>query len=170
LFQSVNLLAQKKANLEGIEIGRIAPEIVLLTVYGEEFELSQLRGKVVLINFWASWCSPCLKKMPQLLDIYDKYKNTDFIEGDKGFEIVSVSLDRNVVYWKKSIEKNDLGDFMNVGDMKGWKCIAAKSYNIRMIPSSVLIDGKGKIIAVNLSPKDLNKKLKRMKQTGHFWF
>ena len=170
LFPPGNLFAQKKANLEGIEIGSTAPEIVLPTVDGEEFQLSQLRGKLVLINFWASWCSPCIKKMPQLLDVYNKYVETDFIDGDKGFEIVSVSLDRNDIYWKNSIEKNGFDELLNVGDMNGWKCSAAKSYNIRMIPSSVLIDGKGKIIAVNLSPKDLNKKLKRMRQTGRFWF
>jgi thiol-disulfide isomerase/thioredoxin len=169
LFQPGHLFAQKKANMEGINTGSMSPEIVLPTVEGEIFHLSQLKGKIVLINFWASWCSPCIKKTPQLLDIYGKYKDTEFVEG-KGFEIVAVSLDRNEAYWKKSIIKNGMDVFRNIGDMRGWKCTAAELYNIKLIPSNVLIDGEGKIIAVNLSPKDLNKKLRRMKQTGRFWF
>ena len=167
---TTNIFAQKKANLEGIEIGNMAPEIELPTVDGEVFKLSQLKGKMVLVNFWASWCSPCRKKSPELLKIFNKYKDTDFDDGEKGFEIIYVSLDRNEIAWKNSIEKDSIGDFLNVGDMKGWKCTAAKTYNIRVIPSSVLLDGEGKIIAINISLQDLKKKLKRMKQGGWLWF
>lgn len=167
---SINIFAQKKTNLEGIKIGNLAPEIELPTVEGDVFKLSQLKGKMILINFWASWCAPCRKKSPELLKIYSKYKNTEFDDGEKGFEIVSVSLDRNEIVWKRSIEKDGIGDFLNVGDMQGWNCTAAKTYNIKVIPSSVLLDGEGKIIAINLSLQDLNKKLKRMKQGGWLWF
>lgn len=158
-------------NLEGIEIGMMAPEIELPTVDGDDVKLSQLKGKVVLINFWAAWCAPCRKKAPELIEILNNYKDSDFDDGEKGFEIFSVSLGRNEMAWKNSIEKDGIADFINVGDMKGWKSSAAVTYNIKAIPSSILLDGEGKIIAINLSPKDLNKKLKRMqKGGGWFWF
>ena len=165
-----NIIAQKKANLAGIEIGKIAPEIELPTVDGNDIKLSQLKGKVVLINFWAAWCSPCRKKAPELVEILNNYKYSKFDDGETGFEIFSVSLDRNEIAWKNSIEKDGIEDFINVGDMNGWKSSAATTYNIRSIPSSILLDGEGKIIAINLSPKDLNKKLKRMKKGSWPWF
>jgi thiol-disulfide isomerase/thioredoxin len=170
LFISAALFGQKKANLEGIEMGDKAPEIELPNVNGEDFKLSQLEGKLVLVNFWASWCAPCRKKSPEMIEIFEKYKDTDFEDGESGFEIVNVSLDKNQVAWENSIEKDGIGAFMNVGDMKGWKSATAKTYNIRKIPSSVLLDGKGKIIALNMSTQDLNKKLKRMKKGGWLWF
>ncbi len=165
-----NTFAQKKVNLEGIEIGNIAPEIELPNVDGDVIKLSELQGKIVLINFWASWCAPCRKKAPELLEVFNNYKNTEFDDGENGFEIFSVSLDRNEIAWKRNIEKDSIKDFINVGDMEGWKCSAAKTYNIKSIPSSVLLDGEGEIIAINISPKDLNKKLKRMEKRGWFWF
>jgi thiol-disulfide isomerase/thioredoxin len=169
-FLTINLFGQKKTNLEGIKVGEMAPEIELPTVDGEDFKLSQLHGKLVLVNFWASWCSPCRKKSPELLKIYEKYQEEEFKNGQKGLEIVNVSLDRNLQMWKQSIKKDGIADFLNVGDMEGWKCKAAKTYNIKSIPSSLLLDGEGKTIAINLSPKDLNKKLKRLKKDGLFWF
>lgn len=169
-FLTTALFAQKKANLEGIEVGTMAPEIELPTVDGENFKLSQLKGKVVLVNFWASWCAPCRKKAPELREVFNTYENTNFDNGEKGFEIVSVSLDRNEAGWKNSIKKDSIGDFLNVGDMKGWKSKAAETYNIKSIPSSVLLDGEGEIIAINLSSQDLSKKLKRLKNGGWLWF
>lgn len=167
---STNLFGQRKANLEGIEIGDMAPEIELPTVGGDGFKLSQLQGKLVLVNFWASWCAPCRKKAPDMIEVFDKYKDSDFEDGESGFEIVYVSLDKSEVAWKNSIESDGIGAFVHIGDMNGWKSATAKTYNIRKIPSSVLIDGEGKIIALNLDSQDLNKKLKRMKKGGWLWF
>lgn len=165
-----NGFAQKKANLEGILIGNTAPEIQLPNVNGDVITLSQIEDKIILINFGASWCAPCRKKTPELIEILNEFNNTDFEGGDKGFTIVSVSLDNNEMAWKNSIEKDGTGDFVNIGDMKGWKCDAAVSYNIKSIPSNVLLNGDGKIIAINLSSKDLKKKLKQMKKGSWFWF
>ncbi len=170
IFLTINLVAQKKVNLEGIEIGKMAPEIELPDTEGEVMKLSQLKGKIVLINFWAAWCAPCRKKAPELVELLNNYQDSDFDDGETGFMIFSVSLDRNEIAWKNSIEKDGIGDFLNVGDMKGWKSSAATTYNIKSIPSSVLLDGEGKIIAINLSPKDLSKKLKRMEKGGWLWF
>ncbi len=170
LLPTNNLIGQNKENLMGIEIGKIAPEIELPTVNGDNFELSQLRGKVVLLSFGASWCAPCRKKSPELIELFKKYGNADFDDGEKGFDIVSVSLDRNKIAWKNSIEKDGTEGLVNVGDMNGWKCAAAITYHIKSIPSNVLLNGEGKIIAINLSPQDLNKKLKQMKKGGWPWF
>lgn len=175
LFSILSILAtsafgQKKANLEGIEIGSMAPEIELPTINGDEFKLSDIEGKLVLVSFWASWCSPCRKKSSELLKVFYKYEEEDFEDGEKGFEVVYVSLDKNSDIWRQSIKKDSIGDFYNVGDMNGWRCKAAQTYNITRIPSSVLLDGDGKIIAMNLSPKDLNKKLKGLRQGRFFWF
>lgn len=170
LFISINILAQKKTNMQGIEIGSMAPEIELPTVDGEIFSLSELKGKIVFVSFWASWCKPCRKKTPELIEVFEKFNQTEFDSGEIGFEIVYVSMDRDENTWKNSIEKDSIGDFINVGDMKGWKCAAARTYYIKSIPSSVLIDGNGKIIELNLDPQQLNKKLRQLKRGGWFWF
>jgi thiol-disulfide isomerase/thioredoxin len=165
-----SLFSQKKANLEGIEPGEVAPEIMLPKLDGENFQLTQLKDKLVLVYFWASWCAPCRKKAPDMVEVFEKFKDADFEDGENGFEIVYVSLDKNEVAWKRSIEKDGIGAFIHIGDMKGWKSPTMKTYNIRRIPSNVLLDGKGKVLALNLSPDDLKKKLKRMKKGGWFWF
>ncbi len=165
-----NGFGQKKVNLEGIIIGNKAPEIQLPDLNGNVVTLSQMKDKVILINFGASWCAPCRKKSPELLEIYNEFGNTEFEEGETGFVIISVSLDQNEMAWRNSIERDGTGDFVNIGDMQGWKCEAAVSYNIKSIPSTVLLNGKGEIIALNLSTRDLKRKLKQMKKGGWLWF
>jgi thiol-disulfide isomerase/thioredoxin len=165
-----NVSAQKKENLEGIKVGMTAPDIELPSIDGNDIKLSELRGKVVLINFWAAWCAPCRKKAPALREILNTYKDTEFDDGEKGFEILSVSLDKNEIAWHNAVAKDSIQDFINVGDMTGWDSPAAKDYNIKRIPTSLLIDGEGEIVAINLIPKDLDKKLKKMKNGSWFWF
>jgi thiol-disulfide isomerase/thioredoxin len=165
-----NGFAQKKVNLEGITIGNTAPEIQLPDTDGDLVTLSQINNKVILLNFGASWCAPCRKKSPELIEILNDFKNTEFKGGEMGFVIISVSLDKNEMAWKNSIERDGTGEFVNIGDMNGWKCEAAVSYNIKSIPSSVLLNGEGKILALNLNSKDLRKKLKQMKKGSWLWF
>lgn len=165
-----NSIAQKKQNLEGIKTGMQAPEIKLPNVDGKTIKLSDLKGKVVLINFWAAWCAPCRKKNPALINLLEKYKNTKFDDGENGFRIFSVSLDKNEIAWQNAIAKDSIQAFINVGDMQGWDSQAIEKYNIKRIPTSILLDGKGEIVAINLKPKDLDKKLKKLKNGGWFWF
>jgi len=165
-----NGFTQKKVNLEGILVGNMAPDIQLPDVHGDTIVLSQLKNQIVLVSFGASWCAPCRKKSPELLEIYHEFKEADFEDGASGFVILSVSLDNNEMAWKNSIEKDGTGALMNVGDMQGWKGEAAVAYHIRTIPSSVLVNGEGKIIGINLHSKDLRKKLKQMKKGGWLWF
>lgn len=159
-----NSFAQKNKNLVGIEVGMIAPEIILPDVVDDTISLSDFRGKIVLINFWASWCSPCRKKTPDLIKINKDYESSEFDNGETGFVLFNVSLDRKEQSWKKSIVSDKMENTINVGDMNGWKNSAAISYNIKSIPSSVLIDGDGRVIAINLSMKDLKKKLRKLKK------
>ena len=118
--------------------GAMAPEINLKTPEGETLALSSLRGKVVLIDFWASWCGPCRKENPNVKIIYDKYK-------DKGFEIYGVSLDNNGDQWKAAIAKDGLG-WKHVSDLGGWKSSAAQLYQVHSIPQTFLLDKEGRIV------------------------
>ena len=169
LLLSIGIYAQKKTNLFGVYVGDKAPEIDMPTLEGDSFNLSQLEGKVVLLNFWASWCAPCRKKAPDLLEIHDKYRNEDFDKGETGFEIVCVSLDRNQMAWENGIKKDQIEEFIHIGDMNGWKCELARTYSIKRLPTTVLINGEGEIVALDLSIRELKKKLKRMKKSNWFW-
>ncbi|MCC9135414.1 redoxin domain-containing protein [Pontibacter silvestris] len=132
-------------------IGQQAPDISLTTPEGETKNLSSLRGKYVLVDFWASWCGPCRKENPNVVKMYDKYK-------DKGFEIYGVSLDQSKDRWVKAIADDNL-KWVHVSDLKGWENSAALKYNVTAIPQTVLLDKEGKIIAKGLRGEDLEAKL-----------
>ncbi len=139
---------KKEADILGPTIeGREAPELNLVTPEGDSLALSSLRGKVVLIDFWASWCGPCRKENPHVKAIYEKYK-------DKGFEIYGVSLDNNMRQWQAAIAKDGL-TWNHVSDLKGWRSSAAKLYGVRSIPQTFLIDQDGRIIKSGLRSGDL---------------
>jgi len=165
-----NSIAQKKQHLEGIKTGMQAPEIELPNIDGKIIKLTDLRGKMVLINFWAAWCAPCRKKAPALREILHKYNDVEFDDGENGFKIYSVSLDKNDIAWTNAIAKDSIQCFINVGDMQGWDSQAIEKYHIKRIPTNILVNGEGEIEAINLQPKDLDKKLKRLKNGGWFWF
>lgn len=139
------------ARAEATRIGNEAPELILPTPDNKELALSSLRGKVVLIDFWASWCGPCRKEMPNVKLVYQKYK-------DKGFEIYGVSLDKDRSAWLEAIEKDGL-KWPQVSDLKFWQSEAAQTYAVQSIPHTVLIGKDGKILASGLRGADLDAKL-----------
>lgn len=132
-------------------VGQMAPEISLPNPEGEVKKLSDLRGKVVMIDFWAAWCGPCRRENPNVVKVYEKYK-------DKGFEVYGVSLDRKKEDWVKAIEKDNLS-WTQVSDLNYFNSEAAKAYNVDAIPATVLLDKEGRIIARNLRGQALEDKL-----------
>lgn len=135
--------------------GSMAPDIVMDSPDGEKLKLSDLRGKVVLIDFWASWCGPCRRENPNVVKLYEKYK-------DKGFEIFSVSLDKDKSAWIKAIKDDNLKWKNHVSDLKYWSSATAKLYGVSSIPSTVLIDKEGRVIAKNLRGRELEIKMKEI--------
>ena len=131
--------------------GAEAPVFSLKTPEGEEVSLKEYRGKITLIDFWASWCGPCRRENPNVVKMYNKYKS-------KGFEIIGVSLDRQKDAWVKAISKDGL-TWKHVSDLKGWKNAVAQAYSVSSIPHTVLVDREGKIIARNLRGAMLEAKL-----------
>lgn len=144
----------KLNKLKQLAIGSVAPEISLPDANGKNITLSSLKGKYILIDFWAAWCGPCRQENPNVVAAYDKYKN-------KGFEIYGVSLDDNKDKWVGAIEKDKL-TWINVSDLRGWQSSAAKLYGITAIPKNFLLDKQGKIIAKNLRGSALEAKLKEL--------
>lgn len=134
-----------------LPVGAEAPEIALPDPEGKIAKLSSLKGKVVLIDFWASWCGPCRKDNPNVVRIYHKFK-------DKGFEIFGVSLDRDKNSWISAISTDKL-DWIHVSDLKYWQSEVVGLYGFSGIPYTVLIDRQGKILAKGLRGEQLENKL-----------
>ena len=140
-----------------IEIGKKAPEISMTKADGTLFSLSTLKGKLVLIDFWATWCSPCMEEQPVLKTLYDTY--SEQVKGNK-FEILGVSLDKNKDSWQKAIDRFQI-NWTQISDLKFWKSPVAKSYEVDELPFNIIIDGEGTIIAKNLHDKELEEFLKK---------
>jgi peroxiredoxin len=137
-----------------IKKGKPAPEISLTNIEGTTVNLSDLKGKVVLIDFWASWCGPCRANNPRLIKLYKKYH-------DKGFEIFGVSIDNNHSNWKEAVKEDQL-EWTQVDDDKGWDASTAKVYNVNAIPASFLIDRDGIMREIDLEGRSLESKIKSL--------
>lgn len=135
--------------------GKMAPDFTEALPNGDMMSLSDLRGNVVLLDFWASWCGPCRRENPNVVALYEKYK-------DKGFTVMSVSLDKDKDKWLKAIENDNLTWPNHVSDLKFWQSKAAKLYGVSGIPFTVLIDQEGKIIRTKLRGPQLEEELSRI--------
>jgi len=147
LFVSVtSIQAQPK-------IGETAKEIALKNPNGVEERLSDHKGKIVLVDFWASWCLPCRRSNRELHSLYSKYKG-------KGFEIFGISLDQKIADWKNAISADQI-KWKQVSEMGGWNAPVALAWGVEQLPSSFLIGKDGKIIAINPSKEEIEKLLKK---------
>jgi thiol-disulfide isomerase/thioredoxin len=161
LFAKYPNSAYIKAFHEGVSssrklgIGTVAPEINMNTPEEKPLALSSLKGKVVLIDFWASWCGPCRAENPNVVKAYNRYKS-------KGFDIYSVSLDKDMDKWKQAIKTDELTWKNHVCDFKFWQSPVVALYNFNSIPTNVLIDKDGKILAKNLRGEALDQKLEEI--------
>ena len=144
-------IAAQIAKLESTAIGQIAPNFTVTTPEGESISLYDIKGKVKLIDFWASWCGPCRGENPHVVEIYKEYH-------PKGLEIFGVSLDNNKEAWVKAIADDGLV-WKHGSDLKGWQSAPAQLYSVSGIPHTVLLDENNKIIAKNLRGDELKQKI-----------
>ncbi len=136
---------------ENVAVGKIAPDFTQADPEGHAVKLSDLRGKFLLVDFWASWCGPCRKENPNVVAVYNDYK-------DKGFDVLGVSLDKSKDDWLKAVEEDQLS-WTQVSDLKSWKNEVAQQYVVKSVPSNFLLDKDGVIIAKNLRGDELRAKI-----------
>lgn len=149
-------IAELLKKMDAVAIGQVAPDFKAKTPEGNEISLKQSLGKATLVDFWASWCGPCRKENPNVVKLYEKYK-------DKGLVILGVSLDKDAERWKKAIADDKL-TWLHVSNLKQWDDEIAKLYSVSSIPSTFLLDKDGKIVAKDLRGEELEKAIEKLLQ------
>ena len=141
------LFEARIADLEKVGIAATAPDFTLTTPEGKQVSLYSVKGKLKIIDVWASWCGPCRMENPNMVKLYNDFK-------DKGLAIVSVSLDERKVPWVQAIKKDGM-PWTHVSSLKGWKCEVVKQYNIDAVPSIIVLDENNRILAKNIRAEKL---------------
>lgn len=149
-------IAKRMEKLAALAIGQVAPDFTLNTPEGEALSMHSIKGKVKIIDFWASWCGPCRRENPNVVNIYKKYH-------PKGLEILSVSLDNNKDKWTEAIEADQLS-WHHVSDLQGWGSEAAQLYAVNSIPRTFILDENNVIVAKNLRGEELEEKIAELLQ------
>ena len=147
-------MAARIQALEGGDVNAVAPDFTLQTPEGEDVALYGVKGKLKIIDFWASWCPPCRAEMPNLVKAYKDYK-------DKGFDIVGISLDSKADAWAKGVKDLNI-TWTQLSDLKGWQNSGAALYGVNSIPQTVLVDKDGTLNAKNLHGQELEDKIKEV--------
>lgn len=161
LFRNLPLFVLFVFAMKNADAQQIIPNITdprldfkVLALSGDSVKLSSLKGKVFLLDFWASWCGPCRISNKYLVKLYSKYK-------DKGFEIFGVSLDEEMKNWKKAVAKDKISWLQGI-DSRGWDATTAIKWQVDAIPASFLINRNGDVVAINLEKNELEKKIKEL--------
>jgi peroxiredoxin len=156
ISRKIEKIIKERAVTINTEIGQAAPNFSAPDPNGKEIALNDIKGKVTIIDFWASWCKPCRRENPNVVKLYEKYH-------DKGLEIISVSLDKEGQKdrWIKAIEDDNL-TWHNISNLKFWSDPIAKMYNVRSIPATFILDESGTIVAKKLRGAALEKKVEEL--------
>jgi thiol-disulfide isomerase/thioredoxin len=155
ILSTVSCLNRPKDNLIN---GNMAPDISLPDSTGKKVDLKSLRGNIVLVDFWASWCKPCRNTNPYLVEVYDQFKDKHF-KGANSFIIYSVSLDSDRDHWIKAILHDNLHWPYHLSELNGWKSSAVDAYKINAIPTNFMVDQNGVIIGRDMRSDDIYKLL-----------
>lgn len=150
------VVKQKLDAHDAVEVGKVAPDFSAKSPEGKTVSLKDVKGKVTIIDFWASWCMPCREENPNVVALYNEFH-------DKGLNIVGVSLDnpKDDAKWKAAIAQDKL-TWAQVSNLQGWQDPIAKKYNVTSIPATFLLDASGKIVAKNLQGEELKAKVKEL--------
>lgn len=150
-LHATKVMQDKVQRFKNVAIGATAPNLSARTPDGGTLSLSDIEADYILIDFWASWCGPCISQVPDLQKVYRDFK-------DRGFEILSVSIDGKEDRWRSGIDRLKL-NWLHISDLKGWKSELAESYNVTFIPFNLIVDKKGAIVAKNMHSQTLYAKL-----------